>query len=371
MSNHEDRIQQIINQFDIPGKLKGIAPLKRGHINETFVSRWQSPSGEFTEYVHQWINDHVFQDVPALMSNIQIVTQHIASKIPEGARERTLEIVAARSGAPYIRDDDGEFWRTYRFVSGTTSSAVCTGLAQAREAARIMGRFHRYLQDLSPMQLADTIPFFHHTPRRYQAFERTLRDDPMGRVSHVQREIDFALERQSIGSKIVEGLERGTLPLRVTHNDMKLNNVLFDEATGAGVCLVDLDTVMGGSYLYDFGDLVRNVSIPADEDETDLSRVEVDLRLFEALISGYAECVAGELKGEEIELLAVAPRVMALTLGVRFLNDYLDGDRYFRIHKPEHNLIRARTQFKIVASMEREESAMRAMIESTTTRRRS
>lgn len=366
MVNHEDRIQQIINQFDIPGKLKGIAPLKRGHINETFVSRWVSPGGEVTEYIHQWINDHVFRDVPALMSNIDIVTRHIAARIPAGSKERTLEIVPAQSGVPYIQDAEGEFWRTYRFVAATTSSAVCTGLSQAREAARIMGRFHRYLQDLAPSQLADTIPFFHHTPRRYQAFERSVRDDRMGRAAHVRREIDFALERQPVGARIVEGIERGTLPLRVTHNDMKLNNVLFDELSGEGVCLVDLDTVMGGSYLYDFGDLVRNVSIPADEDEVDLSRVEIDLRSFEALIAGYAECVGSELTGEEIELLAVAPRIMALTLGVRFLNDYLDGDHYFRIHKPEHNLIRARAQFKIVASMEREEGAMRSMIEATT-----
>lgn len=362
MGNHEEKIQQIVNQFDIAGKLKGIAPLKRGHINETFVSRWMGDDGVVSEYVHQWINDHVFHDVPSLMSNIAVVTAHIAKKIPAGSNERTLEIVPSRSGTPYIQDVEGEFWRTYRFVDRTTSFAVCQNIEQAREAAKIMGRFHRYLRDLSPSELADTIPFFHHTPRRYQAFERSLRDDRMGRVKLVQREIDFALERKSTGSKIIDGLERGTLPLRVTHNDMKLNNVLFGESGAEGICLVDLDTVMGGSYLYDFGDLVRNVSIPADEDEVDLTRVEIDLRYFDALARGYSECVAGELTGEEIELLAVAPRVMALTLGVRFLNDFIDGDHYFRIHKPEHNLIRARTQFKIVASMEAQESAMRTMV---------
>ncbi len=365
MGSHEEKIHQIVSQFDIGGKLKGIAPLKRGHINETFVSRWENDSGVISDFVHQWINDHVFHDVPSLMSNIAVVTKHISKKIPAGSSERTLEIVPSKSGTPYIQDADGEFWRTYKFVDQTTSYHVCQNIEQAREAAKIMGRFHGYLRDLSPTELADTIPFFHHTPRRYQAFERSLRDDRMGRVKLVQREIDFALERKMTGSRIVDGLEKGRLPLRVTHNDMKLNNVLFGESSGQGICLVDLDTVMGGSYLYDFGDLVRNVSIPAAEDEVDLSRVEVDLSYFDALARGYSECVGKELTGEEIELLAVAPRVMALTLGVRFLNDYIDGDHYFKIHKPEHNLIRARTQFKIVASMEAQESAMRTMVETS------
>ena len=363
MSNHEERIQQIISQFDIAGRLKSLAPLKRGHINETFVSRWVQADGSIDQFIHQWINGHVFRDVPSLMANVAKVTQHIAQKLPLGSSERTLEVVGTRNGSNYIKDTDGEYWRTYRFVGGTESFAVCQGLRQAQESARIMGRFHNYLADLPADHLVDTIPFFHHTPRRYQAFERALVEDVMGRKSQVQKEVDFALERQAIAGQIVAGVENRQLPLRVTHNDMKLNNILFCQTSGNAVCLVDLDTVMGGSPLYDFGDLVRNVSIPTDEDEADLSRVMVDLQSFDALVSGYAESVADSLCAEELELLPIAPRIMALTLGVRFLNDYIDGDHYFKIHKPEHNLIRARAQFQVVRSMEQEEAAMRSIVE--------
>jgi Ser/Thr protein kinase RdoA (MazF antagonist) len=363
MSNHEERIQQIITQFDIPGSLKSLAPLKRGHINETFVSRWIQPNGSSEQFIHQWINGHVFRNVPALMANIAKVTQHIARKLPTGGVEKTLEVVGTKVGTHYIQDSDGEYWRTYRFVAGTQSFAVCQGLRQAHESARIMGRFHNYLADLPADRLVDTIPFFHHTPRRYQAFERSLVEDVMRRKEGVSKEIDFALERQALAGQIVEGIELQRLPLRVIHNDMKLNNILFDQTSGDAVCLVDLDTVMGGSPLYDFGDLVRNVSIPTDEDEVDLSRISVDLQSFDALVSGYAECVGKSLCAEELELLPIAPRIMALTLGVRFLNDYVDGDHYFKIHKPEHNLIRARAQFRVVKSMEQEEAAMRSIVE--------
>ncbi len=363
MSNHEERIQQIITQFDIPGRLMSLAPLKRGHINETFVSRWTQSDGSSDQFIHQWINGHVFRNIPALMANVAKVTQHIAQKLPVGGAERTLEVVGTHVGTHYIQDSDGEYWRTYRFVSGSESFAVCQGLRQARESARIMGRFHNYLADLPADHLVDTIPFFHHTPRRYQAFERSLVDDVMRRKSRIGKEIDFALERQAIAGQIVDGIERQRLPLKVIHNDMKLNNILFDQRSGDAICLVDLDTVMGGSPLYDFGDLVRNVSIPTDEDEVDLSRILVDLQSFDALVSGYAESVGKSLCAEELELLPIAPRIMALTLGVRFLNDYIDGDHYFKIHKPEHNLMRARAQFQVVKCMEQEEAAMRSIVE--------
>ncbi len=363
MSNHEAQLQQIITQFDIAGQLKSLSPLKSGHINETFVSRWTQPNGSSDQFIHQWINGHVFRNIPALMANVAKVTQHIAQKLEVGSAERTLDLVRTRLGAHFIQDSDGEYWRTYRFVDGTESFAVCQGLRQAKESARIMGRFHNYLADLPADHLVDTIPFFHHTPRRYQAFERSLASDVMGRKSLVQKEIDFALERKALAGLIVEGVESRQLPLRVTHNDMKLNNILFSQVSGDAVCLVDLDTVMGGSPLYDFGDLVRNVSIPTDEDEVNVSRILVDLQSFDALVSGYAESVGSSLCAEELELLPIAPRIMALTLGVRFLNDYIDGDHYFKIHKPEHNLIRARAQFQVVKSMEQEEAAMRSIVE--------
>ena len=364
MTDQSPKINEIVTKFAIPGKLLDVVPLKRGHINQTFISRWQENGGQVHEYVHQWINNHVFKDVPGLMKNIEIVTKHVGERIKKDSSDKTLEIVPAADGVSFTVDSQGEYWRTYRRVLDATSFEVCTGLAQAREAAATMGRFHRYLADLQPTELVETIPYFHHTPRRFDAFEQRIREDRVKRAQSVAAEIDFARERQGCGSMIVEQLSAGTLPLRVTHNDMKLNNVLFSNKSGEGICLVDLDTVMGGSYLYDFGDLARNVSVPADEDEVDLSRVEVDLKAFEAILAGYAEAIRGDLSREEIELLVFAPRIMALTLGVRFLSDHLDGDRYFRIHKPDHNLIRARSQFKVVASFERNEAAIRGLIKS-------
>jgi Ser/Thr protein kinase RdoA (MazF antagonist) len=185
----------------------------------------------------------------------------------------------------------------------------------------------------------------------------------MGRAETALSEIEFALQRRSLAGQIIEGIELKRLPLRVIHNDLKLNNILFNVRSREAMCLVDLDTVMGGSPLFDFGDLVRNVSIATDEDEADLSRIVIDLRRFEALVQGYAETVRESLVADEIELLAIAPRIMALALGLRFLTDYLEGDHYFRIHKPGHNLVRARAQFQVVRTMEQEEAAMRSIVE--------
>lgn len=362
MSNRASRILDILKQFKLPGTFQGVSPFKSGHINETFISQFILEDGTQQQFIHQWINDEVFKDVPGMMRNISIVTDHLRAEKGADPRE-TLQIVPTISGDLYFLDEEKEYWRTYVFVSGTESFGVCTGPAQAREAARVLGRFQGLLADLEPSQLVETIPYFHHTPRRYGIFEKALEANPRQRVRKVQAEIDFARSRQKDGGRLIEGLEAGWLPKRVTHNDTKLNNVLFDEISGSAVCLVDLDTCMGGTILYDFGDLVRNVSVSAAEDETDLSKVEVSLPQFEALTSGYAESIRDSIAPVEIELLTLAPRIMALTLGVRFLTDYIEGDRYFKIHRPNHNLDRARAQFKIVQSMEANESAMRMIVE--------
>lgn len=362
MDERSERVRDIVSKFDIPGILKSLSPLKSGHINETFISVFavphHQPLAQSTErrYVHQWINHQVFRDVEGLMRNVEQVTEHLRTKRDD--RQRcSLRLVRTRAdtaavGAFTYRDSHGDYWRTYEYIEGTVTYQRCPSAAVAREAGRALAVFQRDLSDLDPSSLVETIPYFHHTPRRYEAFDCALKADPLRRASAVQAEVDFVLARRAEAGRIVDEISRGLIPRRIAHNDMKINNVLFDEQTEAAVCIVDLDTVMPGSILFDFGDLVRSVCVQADEDETDLSRVQFQLPFFEAVTQGYGAVMRGQLTPAEIALLPEMARTMALTLGLRFLSDHIDGDSYFRIHRPGHNLDRARTQLRIVAEVE-------------------
>jgi Ser/Thr protein kinase RdoA (MazF antagonist) len=272
--------------------------------------------------------------------------------------ETTLTLIRTKNGASYLQDESGEFWRSFEYIENTVSYDVCPSPDVAREAAAILGRFQRALSPVSGSTLKDTIPYFHHGLRRYDAFEKAVRADKEKRMKEARSEIDFAQSRRELGGALISALEKGAIPTRVSHNDMKLNNVLFNAAGEKAICLLDLDTCMAGTPLFDFGDLVRNTAVPCAEDEQDFSKVVVDMDLYSAICDGYLSEVGGMLTNEELALLPVAPRVLALILGVRFLTDFLEGDHYFRIHRPRQNLERARTQFEIVRAMEKLDGAM-------------
>jgi hypothetical protein len=356
---------ELLSEFDIAGTLVNVSELKRGHINRTFVGTW-NVHGVMRRYVHQVVNHRVFQDIPGLMRNVELVTSAIKGASKEGGSgsgDVTLTIVPTKAGASWLRDQAGEYWRTFEFIENSVSYDVCPSGEYAFESAAILGRFQRALSTLSASSLVDTIPFFHDGARRVEALERAVSDNSGSRLEAARKEVDFALERKSFGELLVRSLNEGKVPRRPTHNDMKLNNVLFSSAGPTAVSVVDLDTCMPGTVLFDFGDLVRNTAVPCEEDEQDLSKVRVDLELYEALCRGYLREYGDVLTGTERELLPLSPRVLALVLGVRFLTDYLNGDVYFRIHRPAQNLDRARTQFAIVSAMERLEGRMRDVIE--------
>lgn len=355
----DEHLQEIIHCFGIPGSLTSLVPLKFGHINETYVTSWLQGAQE-VRFVHQRINHQVFKDVPRLMENVVRVTAHLRQKRADP--RATLQIVSTSTGASFVQDREGHFWRTYTFIEGSQSAQTCSSPEHAFEAARISGQFIADLSDLDPALLHYTIPQFISTPYRYEQLDEAVRRDVMHRAKSVSEEVSFALERRQGSDILMRGLAQGSLPLRVTHNDLKFNNVLFDSSSGKAVCVVDLDTCMPGTPVFDFGDLCRSASVVAAEDETDLKRVSMDEGIFEGLVRGYLEGSAGILKPAERDLLWYAPRLIALTLGVRFLTDHIQGDSYFRIHHPGHNLERARAQFQIVRDMEGKEQMMRAVV---------
>jgi hypothetical protein len=355
---------KLLSGFDIPGTLLSIEELKRGHINRTYVGTWDL-SGARKRYIHQVVNHRIFRDIAGLTRNLEIVTDRLRRAFSAGEGnpgENTLALIRTRGGDGFARDEKGEYWRTFEFIENTVSYDVCPSPQVAGEAAAVLGRFQRILSDVPAAMLVDTIPDFHNGTKRFEAFEQAVERDERERVSHAVEEISFARERANVGGLLISALESGEIPSRITHNDMKLNNVLFDMTGERAVCLLDLDTCMAGTPLFDFGDLVRNTAVPCDEDERDLSKVQIDFALYQAICDGYMKEFGGELTPRERDLLHVAPRVLALILGVRFLTDFLQGDTYFRIHRPEHNLDRARTQFAVVRAMERAEAQMSAGI---------
>jgi Ser/Thr protein kinase RdoA (MazF antagonist) len=357
---------EILSQFAIEGKLVSIEELKRGHINRTYVATWGAGKNR-KRYVHQVVNHRIFEDIDGLMRNLDLVTSTLRMKKEAGELrpdERTLTLVKAHSGATYLRDEAGECWRTFEYLEDTSTYDVCPGPHVAQEAAAILGRFQRALLDLDATSFAETIPYFVDGGRRYSVFEETVGKDALKRAATCRSEIDFALERASFGGSLINAVRDGSIPARISHNDMKLNNVMFNKAADRAVCLLDLDTCMAGTVLYDFGDLVRNTAVPCAEDEQDFSKVLFDMELYRAICKGYLSEIGDSLTAAELRGLSSAPRNLALILGVRFLTDYLQGDTYFRIHRPKHNLERAATQFQIVRMMERLDDQMRAVVES-------
>ncbi len=347
--------------FAIDGEFTGAAPYGSGHINDSYRATFGAVGGEM-RYILQRINHHVFKNPVILMDNIARVTQHLAAQVSDRPdRERSvLTLIPTRQGGVLHVDADNNYWRAYHFIDNATTYDAVESPQQAFEAAKAFGEFQRMLADLPAPRLHDTIPDFHHTPKRFAALEQAIASDAAGRVHLSQPEIEFALARKPLAGVLLEA----GLPERVTHNDTKINNVMLDDKTGRGTCVIDLDTVMPGLASYDFGDMVRTATCPAPEDERDLSKVHMRFNLFEALARGYMTSAGGFLTRDERESLAVAGKLITFEIGLRFLTDHLCGDTYFKIHRQGHNLERCRSQFKLLQSLEQQEPQIRRLLKS-------
>lgn len=351
----------ILSNFDLEGTPISIKPLGNGHINSTFLVTYSNGN----RYSLQKINNHVFKDVDGLMNNIDSVNVFLKKKIkenPGNTLQKTLDVIKTKNGDKFYKCDDDTYWRVYEFVEHVISLEAIECPQHFYYAGRAFGNFQKLLADFPAETLLEVIPNFHNTISRYADFEEKIASNRSGRAGEAEEEIAFARKYKWLSEELVPLVESGELPLRVTHNDTKLNNVLLDKDTGEPVCVIDLDTVMPGLSLYDFGDSIRFGSNPSAEDEKDLSKVFSDMTLFEEYTKGFLEECGDALTEKEIELLPLSAIVMTYECGIRFLGDFVDGDTYFRADRYEHNLDRARTQFKLVEDMEEKLPQMKAIV---------
>lgn len=367
-----ERIARIGDQFAINGEFLYGEELCNGHINTTYRACYRTEDGAEERYILQRINEYVFKDPVMVMKNVEKVTRHISWKVlrrRKNAAGQTLTLYPARGGRSYIMlPEEGGMWRCYNNIEGTHTYDVVENTRQAYQAGFAFGSFQDLISDMNPEDLRESIPDFHNTPKRYDALMASVQADVMGRVAQCTQELEQLREWSPMLSRLVDMQNSGELPTRITHNDTKINNVMLDEDTDAAVCVIDLDTVMPGLSLYDFGDMVRTATCTASEDEEDLSKVVMQMPFFESLAEGYLDAAHGFLTKNEIEQLAFSGWLITTEIGIRFLTDYLDGDKYFRVEKPEHNLIRARNQFalarSIYAALPRMERYIRKLIKS-------
>jgi len=360
-----EHLLKVSQQFRIYGQLLHAELCKIGHINETYTATYDQ-GGVLVRYIHQKINKNVFRDPVAVMENIMRVTTHLLNKLRQnGAHQitrRVLTVIPTHDGLPYYVDEYGDYWRTFVCVEKVHSLEVAETLEHAFEAGRAFGEFQTLLSDLPGERLHVTIPDFHNACKRLDTLKAVIEADPVGRVKDAKEEIAFAREQEPWVRNLMDAFEKEKIPERITHNDTKFNNVLLDWETGKAMCVVDLDTVMAGRVHYDFGDLVRSTTSPTREDDTNLEAVKVQIPMFEALTRGYLSEAKKFLTPQEKKFLHVAGRLMTFTLGVRFLTDYLQGDTYFRVHRPQHNLDRCRNQFALVRSLIEHEQEMEDIV---------
>ncbi|WP_442485715.1 phosphotransferase enzyme family protein [Aeoliella sp. SH292] len=356
-----DALANVAAQFAIVGHVASIEPIVAGHINDTYlVTTDDSP-----RYVLQRINHRIFRDPPGLMRNVQLVTSHVRSKLAAAGvsdlARRVLEVVPSRADEPLLQTEQGEFWRVYRFVEQTHPVPNNASLNEIYQAGLGFGWFAAQLSDLPASSLIETIPRFHHGPRRYQAFLAAATADVAGRADSCRAEMEATRCYESLLLGPQRDIDAGRLPLRITHNDTKCNNILLDDTTNEAMCVIDLDTVMPGLLMWDFGDLVRTSACRAAEDETDLALVKAEVPRVEAAANGYRDGLGNLISGTELASLASGPSYMALIMATRFLTDYLQGDIYYKIHHPAHNLDRCRNQLKLVAELENERPRLEAI----------
>lgn len=352
---------KIISNFKTDGKLSSCERYGEGHINETYLAVLES-DGRETKYILQKINKSLFTKVDKLMNNIVLVTDFLRKKVAArgGDPDReTLTVVKTKDCNPYYYAPEyDEYFRVYVYIDHAIAHQHAERKGQFYQSAVAFGEFAMLLSDFKASQLYEVLPDFHNTQKRYEAFMLSVSADKMNRAKSVLKEIDFVLKRERYCRKIVDMLESGAMPLKVTHNDTKLNNVMLDEKTDKPVAVIDLDTVMPGSLCYDFGDSIRFGCNTADEDEKDLDKVVFDIKLFEEYTKGYLTAIGDGITKTEKDNLAFGAILMTFECGMRFLTDYLDGDTYFRTHREGQNLDRARTQFKLVSDMERQYETM-------------
>jgi hypothetical protein len=351
--------REIASRFRIDGELIESRRWGDGNVNDTFLTTFRF-NGATKRFVHQRINHTVFTDPVRLMENVRRVTDHLIAKA-NGCR--SLRLIDTQEGNWVACDDRGNFWRAYEYVEDTESPNYARDLQQAYQAAKAFGAFQRDLIDLPGPPLSETIPEFHHTRKRLDRFADVVATDPCDRIAEAGEEIAFIGERRELAEWFEAKERSGELPRRVVHNDTKLNNVMLDRNTGEAVCVIDLDTVMPGLVASDFGDLVRSAAASASEDEQDLDKMVFRLDIFEALARGYLDAASSFLTPAELESLPLAPMVLTLELAARFLTDYLEGDPYFKIGYPKHNLDRCRAQLKLLASMEEQKAEIREILE--------
>lgn len=358
--------EMVETKFALPGRITSIAPFGNGHINDTFLIGCALEDGRERRYILQRMNGDIFKNTEELMENIVNVTSFLKEKIEAANGDplrETLTVIPTRDQKNYLRNEDGSCFRLYVFIEG----AVCLDAVESPEdfynSAVAFGNFQRLLADYPAATLHETIPNFHNTVSRFSDFKKAVAEDVCGRRKDVEAEIQFVLDREADCHVICDALAKGEIPLRVTHNDTKLNNIMLDERTGKGICVIDLDTVMPGSALYDFGDSIRFGASTGAEDEQNLDLISCDLGLFEIYTKGFVEGCGKSLTEAEIRLLPMGAKLMTLECGMRFLADHLQNDVYFKIHRPNHNLDRARTQFKLVADMEKKWDQMTAIVE--------
>jgi Ser/Thr protein kinase RdoA (MazF antagonist) len=357
----------VLRLFPLEGRFVSAAPYGSGHINDTYLVVCDAGRAAPRRYVTQRINHNIFKNVPALMENVQRVTAHLAAK--HGPGSRALALVPAIDGRAVIQDEFGGWWRFYDFVEGAHTVDRVTNEAEAREAAMAFGEFQAQLADLPGGRLQETIPNFHHTRSRFENFRRALAEDKAGRAAAVRADIDFAFAREADADVLLNLLAKGEVSERVTHNDTKINNVMLDDTTHRAVAVIDLDTVMPGLPLYDFGEMMRTSASSTAEDDPVAGNMRIVLPYFRVLVEGYLDSAVGRvLNATERARLGFAGKLMTYENGLRFLTDYLQGDTYYKIKHPRHNLDRCRTQFALVRDIEAQQGEMDRILEAAARR---
>ena len=360
-----NKVHEAIDGFKLPGELKECIRYGSGHINDTYRLTYETPQGT-KRYILQRMSTSIFKKPLELMENVSGVTAWLRKKIIEngGDPEReTLTLVKSNDGLPYFVDSTGEYWRVYLFIEGATCYDAVKDDNDFYQSAVAFGHFQRLLADYPAETLHETIKDFHNTPDRLEKFKKAVAEDICGRAASVQKEIDFILEREELTHALYDLQLDGRLPLRVTHNDTKLNNIMIDDETGKAICVIDLDTVMPGLTANDFGDSIRFGASTALEDEQDLSKVSCDLHLFDVYARGFIEGCGGALTDLEIDMLPMGAILMTFENGIRFLTDHLEGDHYYHIHREGHNFDRCRTQLTLVKDMQEKLPQMNAIIQ--------
>ena len=360
------KIDEAIGQFRYEGVLIDERPYGSGHINDTYLLTFEIAEMGTIKVILQRMNKNIFTKPIELMENILNVTSYLRKKIIENGGDpdrETLNVIRTVDDMPYFVDSEGEYWRSYKFITDATSYDQVESPEDFYQSAVAFGNFQRLLAEYPAETLHETIEGFHDTKARFQVFKKAVEDDVCGRAASVQKEIQFVLEHEHLANVFADLLEKKEIPLRVTHNDTKLNNIMIDNKTRKGICVIDLDTVMPGLAMNDFGDSIRFGASTATEDEQDLSKVSCDMELFDLYAKGFIEGCGGKLTEKEIDLMPTGAMVMTFECGMRFLTDCLQGDTYFKIHRENHNLDRCRTQFKLVKDMEAKWDTMREIID--------